>query len=158
MTQTARTTSSSPTPASLPLWQLLGGVRTEVPVGVSLGIQPSAEATAELATAHAEQGYRRVKLKIKPGWDEVPVAAVRAALPEVQLTVDANSAYTLADMDVLMALASPGMKKAAATTARRLRHAAIGANTSSHANSASPSSPGIRITAAACRSDYGHGN
>ena len=88
----------------LPLWQLLGGVRPAVPVGVSLGIQRSAEATAELATAHAEQGYQRIKLKIKPGWDEVPVAAVRAALPDLQLTVDANSAYTLADTAALQAL------------------------------------------------------
>ncbi len=88
----------------LPLWQLLGGVRTEVPVGVSLGIQASPEATAELARQHVAEGYKRVKLKIKPGWDVAPVRAVREALPDVDLTVDANSAYRLVDAAVLRRL------------------------------------------------------
>ncbi len=87
-----------------PLWRLLGGVRTEVPVGVSLGIQASAEATVDLAAAHVAEGYRRVKLKIKPGWDLVPVAAVREALPQIDLTVDANSAYRLVDAPTLRRL------------------------------------------------------
>ena len=85
----------------LPLWRLLGGVRTEVPVGVSLGIQPSPAATAELAVAHVAEGYRRVKLKIKPGHDVEVVRAVREALPDVDLTVDANSAYRLVDAATL---------------------------------------------------------
>jgi o-succinylbenzoate synthase len=88
----------------VPLWHLLGGVRTEVPVGVSLGIQASSEATVELAREHLEQGYRRVKLKIKPGWDAEPVRAVREAFPDADLTVDANSAYRLVDAPVLAAL------------------------------------------------------
>lgn len=94
----------------LPLWRVLGGVRTGVPVGVSLGIQPSAASTEHLAAQHIEQGYGRVKLKIKPGWDVQPVAAVRAAFPEVQLTVDANSAYTLADAGALQKLDAYGLK------------------------------------------------
>ncbi|AAF12532.1 o-succinylbenzoate synthase [Deinococcus radiodurans] len=94
----------------LPLWQVLGGVRHKVPVGVSLGIQPGAEQTADLAARHAAEGYRRIKLKIKPGWDEQPVAAVRAALPDTQLTVDANSAYTLADASALQRLDGYGLK------------------------------------------------
>jgi o-succinylbenzoate synthase len=81
----------------VPLWQLLGGVRTHVPVGVSLGIQPSVEATVELAAEHLAQGYRRVKLKIKPGWDVGVVRGVREAFPDAELTVDANSAYRLVD-------------------------------------------------------------
>lgn len=81
----------------VPLWQLLGGKRRYVPVGVSLGIQPSIERTVELARRHVREGYRRVKLKIKPGWDLEPVASVREALPDVRLTVDANSAYQLTD-------------------------------------------------------------
>ncbi|MDB5044956.1 MAG: o-succinylbenzoate synthase, partial [Deinococcus sp.] len=88
----------------LPLWRVLGGVRTEVPVGISLGIQASTQATTDLANRAREDGYQRVKLKIKPGWDERPVAAVREALPDIQLTVDANSAYSLADISALQAL------------------------------------------------------
>jgi O-succinylbenzoate synthase len=87
-----------------PLWQLLGGVRQEIPVGVSLGIQASPEATAELARAHVAEGYKRVKLKIKPGWDELVVRAVREALPDTDLTVDANSAYRLVDAAALRRL------------------------------------------------------
>ncbi|MFB9993891.1 o-succinylbenzoate synthase [Deinococcus oregonensis] len=88
----------------VPLWQVLGGVRTSVPVGISLGIQASAQATTDLATRAVEDGYQRVKLKIKPGWDEQPVAAVREAHPQIQLTVDANSAYSLTDISALQAL------------------------------------------------------
>lgn len=94
----------------VPLWQLLGGVRQSVPVGVSLGIQPSAEQTADLAARYAAEGYRRIKLKIKPGWDVQPVAAVRSALPDIELTVDANSAYTLADTGTLQKLDDYGLK------------------------------------------------
>ncbi|WP_424950042.1 o-succinylbenzoate synthase [Deinococcus sp.] len=81
----------------VPLGRLLGGVREQVAVGVSLGIQASEAATVEAVQTHLEQGYRRIKLKIKPGWDVRPVSAVRAAFPDIALTVDANSAYTLAD-------------------------------------------------------------
>lgn len=87
-----------------PLSALLGGARDRVPVGVSLGIQPSLEATVDAVRRHAEQGYRRIKLKIKPGWDVAPVRAVREAFPDLTLTVDANSAYTLADAGVFAAL------------------------------------------------------
>lgn len=90
--------------AGLPLWVLLGGSRQRHPVGASLGIQPSVEATVELAQAHAEQGYRRLKFKIKPGWDVTPLRAVRQALPDMPLTVDANSAYRLTDARVFQAL------------------------------------------------------
>lgn len=87
-----------------PLWRLLGGVRTAVPVGVSLGIQGSAEETVELVAAHVAEGYKRVKLKIKPGWDVLPVAAVREAFSSIDLTVDANSAYRLVDAPTLRRL------------------------------------------------------
>lgn len=78
----------------------LGGTRTSVVAGVSLGIEPT---VAELVDSVAEQvaaGYPRVKLKIAPGWDVEPVRAVRAAVPGVMLHVDANGAYTEADEHV----------------------------------------------------------
>lgn len=84
----------------VPLRTLLGGARTEIPVGASLGMA-SIDATVASVTAHVEQGYRRVKLKIEPGWDLELLAAVRAAHPGIELTVDANSAYTLDDLPVL---------------------------------------------------------
>jgi o-succinylbenzoate synthase len=93
----------------VPLWHLLGGVRTDVPVGVSLGIQASAAETVELAGEHLAQGYRRVKLKIKPGWDVGVVEAVREAFPDADLTVDANSAYRLVDAGTLRRLDAFGL-------------------------------------------------
>lgn len=95
--------------AGLPLWVLLGGTRTETAVGASIGIQGSVEETVEAATAHAEQGYRRLKFKIKPGWDVEPMRAVRQALPELALTVDANSAYRLTDARVFQELDELGL-------------------------------------------------
>ncbi len=95
--------------AGLPLWVMLGGTRTEIPVGASLGIQESVEKTVEMALAHAEQGYKRLKFKIKPGWDVLPIRAVRAALPEMNLTVDANSAYSLTDARVFAQLDELGL-------------------------------------------------
>ena len=87
-----------------PLYRLLGGVRRAVPVGVSLGIQASVEQTVELVGRHLKAGYRRIKLKIKPGWDLEVVRAVREAFPDAPLTVDANSAYRLFDYRVFQAL------------------------------------------------------
>lgn len=88
---------------NLPLKTLLGGLKSEIEVGVSLGIT-SPEETVRRAVAHHEQGYRRIKLKIMPGHDVDVVRAVRAALPGAHLTVDANSSYTLADTKVFRAL------------------------------------------------------
>ena len=95
--------------AGLPLWVMLGGARTEHPVGASLGIQESLERTVATALAHAEQGYKRLKFKIKPGWDVLPLRAVREALPEMPLTVDANSAYSLTDARVFTQLDDLGL-------------------------------------------------
>lgn len=87
----------------VPLRTLLGGDRTEIPVGASLGMNPVPESVASVGW-HVEQGYRRVKLKIEPGWDLELLEAVRAAHPSIELTVDANSAYTLDMIDTLRAL------------------------------------------------------
>ncbi len=78
-----------------PLYQLLGGSRTRVDVGVSVGLQESPEALVRTVDAYLSQGYRRVKLKIKPGRDVSEVQAVRERYPDLRLQVDANSAYTL---------------------------------------------------------------
>jgi o-succinylbenzoate synthase len=95
--------------ANLPLWHLLGGQRTEHPVGASLGIQKSLEETVEIAERHAQEGYKRLKFKIKPGWDVAPLRAVREALPDMALTVDANSAYRLTDARVFYELDELGL-------------------------------------------------
>ncbi len=87
-----------------PLHRLLGGSRQAIPVGVSLGIQKSFQATRELVEKHLSQGYQRIKLKIKPGWDVDLIASIREAFPSAVLTVDANSCYSLADLHLLRAL------------------------------------------------------
>jgi O-succinylbenzoate synthase len=71
--------------------------RGRATVGVSIGIQPSVEATLAIINKRRAQGYGRIKLKIAPGWDVELARGVRAALPDVVLMLDANSAYTLAD-------------------------------------------------------------
>lgn len=78
-----------------PLYQLLGGVRNRIVSGVSIGIQLSVEATLHVVQRRVEEGYRRIKLKVKPGWDLEVVAAVRREFPEIPLSVDANGAYRL---------------------------------------------------------------
>jgi O-succinylbenzoate synthase len=88
-----------------PLSALLGGVRERVPTGISLGIQASPPLIAERAVAAVASGYRKVKVKIAPGRDVEFVRAVRAAVgPEIGLMADANSAYTVGDLDHLVQL------------------------------------------------------
>jgi O-succinylbenzoate synthase len=79
----------------------LGGTRDRVPVGVSLGIEKTIPTLVDQVLTHVAQGYQRIKLKIKPGWDVEVVRAVREAYPSGLLSVDANTAYTLADADHL---------------------------------------------------------
>jgi len=92
-----------------PLRDLIGGTKDRVEVGVSVGIQPNAEQTLRVVEGYLERGYRRVKLKIRPGWDRQPVKAVRDAHPDLRLMVDANGAYTLADVERLRALDGFGL-------------------------------------------------
>jgi O-succinylbenzoate synthase len=86
------------------LSQFLGGNRKRVPVGVSLGIQSTHAQLLERIDRYLALGYQRIKLKIKPGWDLLVVAKVRSSYPNILLSVDANSAYTLADKDHLKQL------------------------------------------------------
>jgi O-succinylbenzoate synthase len=86
------------------LRELLGGVRDKVDVGVSVGLQASPAALVQTVGRYLEQGYRRIKIKIKPGRDVEDACSVRAAFPDIRLQVDANSAYTLESADVLLPL------------------------------------------------------
>ncbi len=79
--------------ADIPLAVALGGTRTEVVAGVSLGIEPTIDDLLAQVQRQLDAGYGRVKLKIAPGWDLEPVRAVRAAYPWLDLHVDANGAY-----------------------------------------------------------------
>jgi O-succinylbenzoate synthase len=81
----------------LPLWKHLGGTHSEIPCGVSIGIQDTPEALLEKIEKELAAGYQRIKIKIKPGWDRDIVARVRERFGNIRLTCDANSAYTLAD-------------------------------------------------------------
>lgn len=87
-----------------------GAVRDWVDCGVSVGIAPTLEELLDEAVGYLEQGYRRIKLKIKPGWDLTPVGAVRELLgPKGLLQVDANTAYTAADIPLLAELDDFGL-------------------------------------------------
>ena len=88
----------------------LGAVTDRVAAGVSVGIPDSIDALLATVAGHLAEGYVRIKLKIEPGWDVEPVAAVRDRFgPEVALQVDANAAYTLADTDRLAQLDPYGL-------------------------------------------------
>jgi O-succinylbenzoate synthase len=93
----------------IPLYQMVGGQRDRVSVGVSVGIEPVLGALLDRVAAHVDQGYRRVKLKIKPGWDVEVVRAARRHWPDLLLQVDANSAYTLADAPVFQRMDDLGL-------------------------------------------------
>jgi o-succinylbenzoate synthase len=73
-------------------------------VGVSIGIQPSVGATLAIISKRLNQGYGRIKLKIKPGWDVELARGVRKVYPDITMMLDANSAYTLADAEHLKQL------------------------------------------------------
>jgi O-succinylbenzoate synthase len=90
--------------AGVPLWKNLGGVQTEIPSGVSIGIQDSPEQLIEKIDKEVRAGYQRIKIKIKPGWDVDIVRRVRERFPEIQLMGDANSAYTLSDTSLFKEL------------------------------------------------------
>ncbi|HKG54874.1 MAG TPA: o-succinylbenzoate synthase [Anaerolineales bacterium] len=90
--------------AGTSLKEMIGGTRDKVEVGVSIGIQESASALVRTVESYLEKGYRRVKIKIKPGREVDETSTVRRAYPELRLQVDANSAYTLETADALKPL------------------------------------------------------
>jgi len=87
-----------------PLFQLYGGVYRKIPAGVSVGIQDSIEELIDRVQSFLQEGYQRVKLKIKPGWDLEVCRAVREHFPEILLQVDANGAYSRETIEVLKTL------------------------------------------------------
>ena len=88
----------------VPLWRHLGGVNKEIECGVSIGIQDSVEQLLDKIRVELDAGYKRIKIKISPRWDYDVIKAVRAEFGNILLMGDANSAYTLADIDLLKSL------------------------------------------------------
>lgn len=86
------------------LAKALGGEKKEIDVGVSIGIQPNVEDLLAVIERRLDEGYKRIKIKIKPGRDVDVVRGVRSHFPDTPLMADANSAYTLADIDRLKQL------------------------------------------------------
>jgi O-succinylbenzoate synthase len=84
-----------------PLWKLLGGTRSEIPCGVSIGIQDSVEQLLEKIQTELAAGYRRIKVKVKPGWDVNVLERIRSRWADITLSCDANSAYTLDQVEHL---------------------------------------------------------
>lgn len=89
----------------IPLYSHIGGgARREIPCGVSIGVQDSVDQLLGKIDTELQAGYQRIKMKIKPGWDIDVVSAVRKRFPGIKLMADANSAYTLDDIDRLRRL------------------------------------------------------
>ncbi|MCM3389612.1 o-succinylbenzoate synthase [Ureibacillus chungkukjangi] len=86
------------------LAQALGGKKEKIEVGISLGIQETIEKQIEVVDKAVKDGYKRIKLKIKPGWDIEVMRALRERFPDMPMMADANSAYTLEDVDVFKQL------------------------------------------------------
>jgi o-succinylbenzoate synthase len=87
-----------------PLWKLLGGTRREIPCGVSIGIQDSVEQLLDKIQTELAAGYRRIKVKVKPGWDVNVLERIRSRWADITLSCDANSAYTLDQVEHLRKL------------------------------------------------------
>lgn len=84
-----------------PLHQLMGGEKTEIAVGISVGIQLNTETLVKKVNGYLEQGFQRIKVKVKPGYDLEPLGALRRAFGDIPLMADANSAYGLKDLEHL---------------------------------------------------------
>ena len=90
--------------AGEPLWRRLGGTHDAIDCGVSIGLQPTVDGLLAKVEKELASGYRRIKIKIAPGRDVALVRAVRERFGDIVLSVDANSAYTLEDVDTLREL------------------------------------------------------
>ena len=85
----------------VPLWRLLGGTQQEIACGVSIGIQDSVDQLLDKIETELAAGYRRIKVKCKPGWDVDVFDRIRRRWPDILLSCDANSAYRLDQIDHL---------------------------------------------------------
>ncbi len=81
-----------------PLYKILGGIRNYIESGISIGIIGDEEALLKAVGSFLEEGYKRVKIKIKQGWDLKPIKLIREEFGEIPLQVDANAAYSLEDL------------------------------------------------------------
>lgn len=86
------------------LAEALGGTREKIEVGISIGIQDSIDELVEIVDGFVKEGYKRIKVKIKPDWDVEVIRALRQTFPDVAIMADANSAYSLEDTDLLKKL------------------------------------------------------
>jgi len=86
------------------LAKALGGNKTQIEVGISIGIQKSIDDLVALVDEYVNEGYKRIKVKIKPGWDIDVMRTLREKFPNVAIMADANSAYRLEDADLLKQL------------------------------------------------------
>jgi O-succinylbenzoate synthase len=93
----------------VPLCELLGARPRPIPSGVAIGIYDQVAELLERVERYTAEGYQRVKIKIEPGWDVEPVAAVRGRFPNLPLMVDANAAYKIADAAVFRELDAQGL-------------------------------------------------
>jgi o-succinylbenzoate synthase len=75
-----------------------------VELGAVIGVADSVDRLLTTVAGLVDRGFSRVKLKIGPGWDIVPVAAVTKAFPDLHLQVDANAGYGPQDSDLLAGL------------------------------------------------------
>ena len=95
---------------NISLSEMMGGVRSKINAGVSIGIQESEKVMIQKVEGYLAEGYKRIKIKIAPGNDYHVVEALRKVYPELQLWVDANSAYTLKDVELFRKLDDFGLE------------------------------------------------
>lgn len=95
--------------SDIPLWELLGGTGDPIPCGVAIGITNSIDQLLESIEREITAGYRRIKLKIRPGWDLAVVKAARTVFPDATLMIDANGAYRFQDFRIFEELDSLGL-------------------------------------------------
>jgi O-succinylbenzoate synthase len=95
--------------AELPLHRLLGGERRDVEAGADFGVQDSYDVLLEKIDAAVARGFKRVKLKVRPGWDLEMLQEVRVAFPRLTMHIDCNSGYSLDDLDFFRAVDKLGL-------------------------------------------------